>query len=390
MSYSHVLIDGATLHAAAATFQRMSKQQRIRPINILALSALVDAFILFENVVADDKAYKYFSEHVPADWLVHFDKVITTVDTRSVSFDDGVGDFLSSDETFWALNVLLKTEMKLDIRKHYMTYAGKDFGIRDVESKALIDIDNILKEKWDWDYNHPNTDHIDIIHACWRGVQYSEFCSQNGYSYFPHELRGSFLDIYASLSGKAHPVAYVRKIVDKARKALHEDRLKHVKDKGDIFPVDKEALYFWRSLKMPLFSAKVFQKSKTIYDLFDVAGRMRAEAKEFREKCMLIDSALSRDEFHRVEDLYNEFASLFDSFPSTKETAQLNWSISLSFPWRITVGVGGSVKRSKRHLNFIRDIFTARAIPFTIKADIARLFGQDNMHFFEAQLDLIE
>lgn len=386
MSYSQVLIDGATLHAAAATFERLKKKMRIRPINILALSAIIEAFILFENVFADTAAHEYFSEHVPADWLNHINRIITTVDTHFASFDDGAKDFLSSAEAFWAFNILIKTEtdLDIDIRKHYMTYVGGDFGVDSDDHDDFFAIDKILKEKWNWDYHHANADHIDVIHACWRGIQYSEFCSRNGYSYFPHELRGRFLDLYASMSGKKHPVAYVQKLVEKVRQSIHDDRLKHITEKADIFPANKETLYFWKSLQMPLFSARVFQKSKTIYDLFDEAEIMRTEAKEFRKKCTLIDVALSRGEFRKVEDLYNEFASLFDSFPTLKEPAPINWSISLSYPWRATAGVGGSIKLGQRHLNFIRDIFTARSIPLTLKDDISRLFGDAGTYFIKS------
>jgi hypothetical protein len=56
------LLDGGTIHAAGAAFQRLGSGVLIRPINVLALSALIDSYVLFERLVVPTLADKLLAE----------------------------------------------------------------------------------------------------------------------------------------------------------------------------------------------------------------------------------------------------------------------------------------------------------------------------------------
>lgn len=196
MSYSKVLIDSATIHSAAGLYYRMKSNLRIRPINILSLSSLIDAFVPFDRIIVDKKIWNQCLEFFPDDWLAFLNKVVDEQDLSLPVFGDGLEDFLSSEIVFWVLNSLIKTEIDLGIQNSYMTYTGGDFGMSFKDQDDLFKIDDILKDVWDWDYHHSNADHIDVIHASWRALQYSDYCTANGFHIFPMNCEAGFLTLY--------------------------------------------------------------------------------------------------------------------------------------------------------------------------------------------------
>ena len=128
---------------------------------------------------------------------------------------------------------------------------------------------------------------------------------------------------------------------------------------------------------MPLISAGTFQKSETIYELFDKADELRRSAAPFRAACAEADLAEDEGRPDKAVKLYGQLADLFKDVGKSYDAPRINWSVSLSFPWKF--GISGSQPKNTgpRHLSFIRDLYSSRMLPLTFQTDLVRLFGQD-------------
>src|SRR5882762_9375682 len=65
MALSSALLDGATLHAAGWAFARLRNERTIQPINVLAICALIDAFVLFDKLFVDRREWEIFNVSRP-------------------------------------------------------------------------------------------------------------------------------------------------------------------------------------------------------------------------------------------------------------------------------------------------------------------------------------
>src|ERR1035437_8905825 len=170
------LLDGGTIHAAGATFQRLSNRLSIRPINVLALSSLIDSYVLFERLVVPEINWKYFLSFAPADWVNYLENVVVPV---PIQFDTkGLEAFLADPYVFWIFQAMLHIDKTLMLELDYRTYVGADFGTKreQATSKEVNTIERAVRKIWksdnkalDWSYSAANSEHIDAIHAAWRG-----------------------------------------------------------------------------------------------------------------------------------------------------------------------------------------------------------------------------
>ena len=189
---TQVLLDGASLHASASAFEKVRVRQRLRPINLLGLNTLLDAYVLFDRIVVEERYYQYAMNEFPEAWHGYLDRVMEPRPIATIDDNDGLEDFLASPTIFFLLNSLLILEKKdqRGIEDQYLGYSNYDFGTRtDVSEDTRNRIEGVLAQKWDWPYNSNNLDHIDPLEATWRAIKYSDYCAENGLCYMPHELR---------------------------------------------------------------------------------------------------------------------------------------------------------------------------------------------------------
>jgi hypothetical protein len=380
------LLDGATIHAAGAAFQRLDLHSSVRPINVLALSSLIDSYVLFERLVVPEINWRYFLSFAPPDWVHYLEKVVEPV---AIQFDSqGLKAFLADAYIFWILNGMLAVDKKLMIEMDYRTYVGGDFGNQpgsEASWKEITFIQESLRKHWksdrkelEWSYNAANLEHVDAVHAAWRGCNYSQYCAEHGYWYIPHELRGTLLDFHAAFTG--HPVSepLVNKVVDTMKKLYFDQTRAALEGVPQKFiPRRPKSELLWRQFEMPLISAGVFQRSETLYNLFDEADELRRSAAPFRAACAEADLSEHEGRPDKAAEFYGQLVDLFKDIGKTYEAPRINWSVSFSFPWKL--GISGSLPKSTgpRHLNFIRDIYSSRLLPLTFQSDLTRLFGQD-------------
>lgn len=388
------LLDGATLHAAGALFQRVGAQMAIRPINILSLSALIDAYVLFDRLAVPKVNWQYFTAVAPADWVAYLQDVVEPVD---IAFDlNGFREFIANPYVFIALNSIIHADNEAMIHLDYRTYVGGDMGIgiesgnRDAGDE-ILEMEEIVKqvwsssdENWNWNYFSSNAEHVDPIHAVWRGCQYSEFCARNECWYVPHELRGRFLDFHATMLGRQHQDPMVERIMTAIRERFLER--KNNLSAADaippgLFPQRPESELLWQQFKMPLVSARVFQRSDTLYHIFERASALRQAAAPFRKLCAEIDLKEKSDRLDQAEAAYAQVAELFRNLDQSIEAPGVNWSVSLSYPWGVSVGLEPRRIGQPKHLSFARDIYSCRMLPATYKTDLIRIFGEDPSDF---------
>lgn len=380
------LLDGGTIHAAGAAFQRLGSDLTIRPINVLALSSLIDSYVLFERLVVPEINWNYFLSFAPPDWANYLKKVVEPVQIR---FDSqGLKAFLADAYIFWIFQAMLHVDKELMLELDYRTYVGGDFGNHPRHEAAwekINVIEQALRKIWksddkglEWSYNAANPEHIDAVHAVWRGCNYSQYCADHGYWYIPHELRGTLLNFHAAFEGHEQSEPLVNKVVAALKDVYfdqHKAALAGVPKK--FIPRRPKSELLWQRFEMPLISAGTFQRSETIYDLFDKADELRRSAAPFRAACAEAD--LSEDEGRpdKAAKLYGQLVDLFKDVGKTYDAPRINWSVSLSYPWKL--GISGSQPKSTapRHLNFVRDIYSSRMLPLTFQSDLTRLFGQD-------------
>jgi hypothetical protein len=379
------LLDGGTIHAAGATFQRLSGRMSIRPINVLALSSLIEAYVLFERLVVPETNWEYFQSFAPADWVNYLQDV---VDPVSIQFDTkGLKVFLSDPYVFWLLQAMLNIDKTLMLELDYRTYVGADFGTKREES-AWREVDVIgetIRKIWksdkkalDWSYHGANADHIDLIHAAWRGCNYSQYCADHGYWYVPHELRGPLLNLHAAFNGHEQSEPLVKKVVEAFEQNYfdqHKAALAGLPKK--FIPQRPKSELLWQEFKMPLISAGAFQKSETIYELFDKADELRRSAAAFRAACSEADLAEAEGRPDKAGKLYGQLADLFKDVGKSYDAPHINWSMSYSPPWRVSISASKPKSTGPRQLSFIRDIYSSRMLPLTFQTDLTRLFGQD-------------
>jgi len=379
------LLDGGTIHAAGAAFQRLRSRLSIRPINILALSSLIDSYVLFERLAVPEINWKYFQSFAPPDWVNYLEDVVEPV---PIQFDTkGLKTFLADPYVFWLFQAILHIDKTLMLELDYRSYVGADFGTKreQATSTELVVIEQAVRKNWksedkelDWSYNAANSEHIDVIHAAWRGCNYSQYCADHGYWYIPHELRGPLLNLHAAFEGYEQAEPLVKKVVGAFKENYFEGHKATLEGLPKTFiPQRPKSELLWQQFKMPLISAGTFQKSETIYELFDKPHELRQSAAPFRAACAEADLAEAEGRPEKAAKLYGQLADLFKDVGKSYDAPHINCSMSYSPPWKVSISASKPKNTGPRHLSFIRDIYSSRMLPLTFQTDLVRLFGQD-------------
>jgi hypothetical protein len=186
------------------------------------------------------------------------------------------------------------------------------------------------------------------------------------------------LNLHAAFEGYEQSDPLVKKVVA-AFKEHYFDQHRATIDgiSAKFIPRRPKSELLWQQFQMPLISAAAFQRSETVYELFDKAYKLRQNAAPFRAACAEADLAEQEERPDKAVKLYGQLVDLFKDVGKSYDVPRINWSLSLSFPWKL--GISGSLPKSTgpRHLSFIRDIYSSRMLPLTFQTDLIRLLGQD-------------
>ncbi|HEY2172098.1 MAG TPA: hypothetical protein VGJ30_20930 [Candidatus Angelobacter sp.] len=370
-----VVLDGATLFSAAAIFERMREKLVARPINILSLSSLLDSYLSFEDAFADRKGWDRFVELAPPEWSAALAKFISPIDLDLSKYDGFLERFIKSETAFSVLNAQIFLETTSSVRSDFMTYVGRDFGVTPDESDEAQRIGELIRKNIaGWDYHASNQEHIDPIQAMWRGVAYQAFCAEHDYAFVPHELRARFQKSLAVLEGFKVGPSYVQKAITELRDQVR----KRVDRPPALAPFDRQSIVMWEEIGWPLLSARIFQESKNIYDLFDRASVLRGEMREFRRLCHELDAHDDPADFRRK---IKQLVDFFRELPKTEREPERSMSIGVSISpiLEITPQIELSSRprdaRNNKCLSFMRDIYENLTLPYSFRDDVARIFG---------------
>lgn len=370
-----VVIDGATLFSAAAIFQRLRESRVARPINILSLCSLLDSYVSFESALADRKGWNRFVELAPPEWSAALGKFIQPSDLDLSRYTASLELFLKSETVFSVLNAQIFLETTSTVRSDFMTYVGEDFGVttEDVDEAQLIG-DLIHKNIERWDYHASNSDHIDPIQSMWRGLAYQAFCAEHAYAFVPHELRARFQKSLAVLEGFKVGPSYVQNVLTQ----LRDEVKKRASQPPPLAPFDTQSVVMWEEIGWPVLSARIFQESRNIYDLFDRASIMRGEMEKFRQLCHELDVHDDPADFRKK---VKQLVDFFRALPIAEQEPERSMSIgvSISPELKLTPEIEFSSRprgaKNSRCLSFIRDIYEDLTLPYSLRDDVTRIFG---------------
>jgi len=126
-------------------------------------------------------------------------------------------------------------------------------------------------------------------------IQLQQYCADHGHWYVPHELRGTLLNLHPAFEGHEQAEPLFNEVMA-ALKASYFDQHKSTVEglPKKFIPSRPKSELLWQQFEMPLISAGTFQRSETIYDLFDEADELRRSAAPFRAACAEAD--LSEEE----------------------------------------------------------------------------------------------
>lgn len=370
-----VVIDGATLFSAAAIFERMRESRSIRPINILSLCSLLDSYVSFDGALADTKGWNRFVELAPPEWSSALNEFIKPIDMDLSKYTGSLERFLNSETTFSILNAQIFLETTSSVRSDFMTYVGRDFGVTAEDANEAQLIGNLINKNIErWEYHAASQEHIDSIQAMWRGVNYLDFCAAHGHAFIPHELRARFQKSLAILEGYEADSGYVNKVLTQLRNEVR----KRESQPRALSPFDRRSIEMWEDIGWPLLSARVLQEARNIYDLFDKASILQEEMKGFRKFCHELDvhdnPADFRAKIKKLVDFFHELPVAERKFERSMSIA-ISISPSLDTSLQIDFSNPLSAPNEKKCLSFMRDIYENLTLPYSLKDDVARIFG---------------
>ena len=388
---SRILLDGATIFDCANLSRCIADNRKIRPVDLLSLNSLIDAYVLFDEIWVESSSWAYFRKWGNTSWAKYLNKHIKPKIINRINKSSDLNKFLYNP-LFFLIPNYIGGEITSIIRNFNFAYVDHIMGsVQESKFKIKRTIKKRIDELISSTILENTIGHFplntDLILAYWRGIKYSEFCSEKDVTYYPHEFRGSFLEIYAYAKGIELPENnYVFKIINEARETIFRKRWDQILSGSKLIhgnlSDNRRSLDIFKLFKMPVLSAYIYQKANDINEIFYYANELRENAKSLRTKCAEIDIAQKYGIEHKVNVTVNEFLSFFKRIDEEDSLPKVNMSFTFSFPWGLALNIDYPHLKNKMHLNFVRDIMSSIYIPYTLERDIYKVFGRRFFDFF--------
>jgi hypothetical protein len=208
MTPSLALLDNAFVHSAASLLWRVENDMNVRNVNILGLSALVDAIVMHDRLVIDARGWEYFKESAPRLWIPNIEPFLDVTDISLPPAESIIEELVSKDNFMlicYAMSqfdhIELCADAHGDMRELYFSYSGQDIESSEVE-KIL---DALIREKLntnipDVHFNLRNYEHVGTLQCFVRALQYDQLAAKMGISYLSQEFRGRVLNFFGKIS----------------------------------------------------------------------------------------------------------------------------------------------------------------------------------------------
>lgn len=372
-----VVLDNALLFSAANLHLRNDNEQKVRNVNLLGLSALVDALVMHQRLTVDQRGWDYFKEAVPPAWLPSIEPMVDVV-----AFDlppqamvaEAVVDSANSVLLCYALTSIdrmIKTDEGRDLIITYFSYTGSDLGINEEEQNLI----EVLQERLgfaipDMHLHLRSYEHVSALQSLVRVFQYQQFASELGQSYIPHDFRGSIINILAR--DRVQPAfrqvwERLMAVMSRAIEKEYDEKLEWTR------PADDGSFALWERFEMPTFLAMALERTTQVGDLFHHVREIRNKALDLRQ---LLEQFTDVENQRRGDAITNDVRRVAHELGSTAPSKSASiFSVAVGMPPSVSLRMNLPSLAAKRSVSFVRDIYDNHAVPLTLARDVERVFG---------------
>lgn len=375
--HASVVLDNAVLFSAANLHVRNNSGDTIRNVNLLGLSALVDALIMHQRLTIDRRGWDYFAKVVPPAWLPSIQPMVDILDfdlPPQTAVAEAVADSTNAVLLAYALTTIdrmVTTEEGRDLILTYFSYTGSDLGINREEQELV----SLLQERLDiaipdMHLHLRSYEHVGALQSLVRVFQYQSFASSLGQAYIPHDFRGSIINILSrDCVQPAFRLAWEKLmgVMSNAIKKEYNEKL------GWARPTKDESFALWERFAMPTFLAMALARTDKLDDLFHHVGNIRNKAQDLRH---LLEQFTDADTTIRGDAIANDVRRVAHELGSTAPTKAASiFSVAVGLPLSVSLRMNVPSLAARRSVAFVRDIYDNHAVPLTLAGDVERVFG---------------
>ncbi|HEX8585842.1 MAG TPA: hypothetical protein VF680_15710 [Allosphingosinicella sp.] len=372
-----VVLDNALLFSAANLHVRNDGAEKVRNVNLLGLSALVDALVMHQRLTIDRRGWDYFAEAVPTAWLPSIQPMVDVLDfdlPPQAAVAEAVADSTNAVLLAYALTSvdrMVETEEGRDLILTYFSYTGSDLGSNREEQELV----SLLKDRLaiaipDMHLHLRNYEHVSVLQSLVRVCQYQSFASGLGQAYVPHDFRGSIINIL--LRDRVQPAfrlawEKLMGVMSDAIKKEYDEKLAWAR------PVADESFALWERFAMPTFLAMALARTDKVDDLFHHVGDIRNKAQDLRH---LLDQFTDVDTTVRGDAIANDVRRVAHELASAAPTKAASiFSVAVGLPPSVSLKMNLPSVAARKSVAFVRDIYDNHAVPLTLAGDVERVFG---------------
>lgn len=372
-----VVLDNALLFSAANLHLRNNNAERVRNVNLLGLSALVDALVMHQRLTLDRRGWEYFEASVPPAWLPSIAPMVDVIDFELPAQEAVAEAVVQSNNSvllgyaLTSIDRMVETEEGRDLILTYFSYTGSDLGM----SKEEQDLVSMMQDRLqfaipDMHLHLRSYAHVSALQSLVRVFQYQHFASTLGQAYIPHDFRGSIINILSR--DRVQPA--FRQSWERLMDVMSEAIRKEYNEKLEwIRPADDGSFALWERFKMPTFLAMALERTTHADDLFHHVQDIRNKARDLRhllEQFTDVDTTTRSDAITKdVRRVAHELASVAPSKPASI------FSVAVGLPPSISLRMNLPSLTARRSVAFVRDIYDNHAVPLSLAKDIERVFG---------------
>ncbi|MGT2488593.1 hypothetical protein ACU4GA_27125 [Methylobacterium oryzae CBMB20] len=371
---SSALLDNAFVHGAANISVNTNG---IRAINVIGLSAFVDAIVMHQRLTVSKSAWEYFESRAPIEWVTSIEPIIDIVELELPPATPIIKSALGNSNALLACYkdfgfdvTKLTSPGGYSLNQIYMSYKASSIA----PASENTELWRSIWEQTDLShagiaYNLRGPEHVDTLSCLVRALQYEQLALDRGETYVAHELRGRILNFFSRRD--ASPIyrkywdGIMKKMAVKMERECNE-RLNWME--GQAQPSKN----FWAQLKLPIFLLAALQRSNNYKDLFYHVIDLRHKALPLRQALInLSDAQTSQDCRSSIAE-----AREISNYLATTSNIDKNTviSVAIGFPLSVSLSIDIPISGNSRSTRFLRDINDNYHIPFTLCSDIARVF----------------
>jgi hypothetical protein len=371
------LIDNATIHSICNIKNRNNNDLVIREINIVSLDSFIESYILNDFIYINSDYWEYWLTNTPAEWHEFYAEAIGKATPLKIGFSN-FKEFISSEIVFFLLNAFIDySKNQTSIYRDFLSYTGRDFDSYTIPYQDLLEIEKILKEKWNWDYHSADNNHIDIVMMAYRTIEYIRIAEESNYNLITHPLRNGFIKEIGSLYNYDIPRAYNDVVFNKLLEKIRTNYSNPIAQ--ELVQLNNEVKSLWTRVKMPLFSTIVYERSQRFEDIFREANKLRTELKPFREKINEIRFNVNNNKFSEADEDIRKLNRYINDLSPATVNFEIDYTFQIGFPWGVALGITPKIKTPK-YLRIFTDLNHRFNLPRSYAVSYRRLFGQTRLN----------